>query len=126
MKSCERVVAETGVGLEGDNHARKGSSRQVLLMDMETLNQLHLSPGAVRENISLEGVPIYSLAPGQRLRLGESVVLGITEPCEPCSLMDKIRPGLRQELIGRRGVLSRVLTGGSVSVGDTAMVIKGL
>jgi MOSC domain-containing protein YiiM len=36
--------------------------------------------------------------------------------------MDEIRPGLREELNGRRGVLATVLNGGTLKVGDTVRV----
>jgi MOSC domain-containing protein YiiM len=32
--------------------------------------------------------------------------------------MDEIRPGLQQELQGKRGVLARAITDGQISVGD--------
>ncbi len=37
---------------------------------------------------------------------------------EPCERMEAIRPGLRQELKGRRGMLARIVEGGTVRVGD--------
>jgi MOSC domain-containing protein YiiM len=50
--------------------------------------------------------------------LGDDVVLWITGPCAPCALMNDVRPGLEEELQGRRGVLAWVETGGAVRVGD--------
>jgi MOSC domain-containing protein YiiM len=38
--------------------------------------------------------------------------------CDPCELMEEIRPGLEDELEGKRGMLARVLTTGDVAVGD--------
>jgi MOSC domain-containing protein YiiM len=38
--------------------------------------------------------------------------------CDPCHLMEKIRPGLQAELEGRRGMLASVVTPGRVAVGD--------
>jgi MOSC domain-containing protein YiiM len=38
--------------------------------------------------------------------------------CHPCDQMEKIRPGLRRELYGRRGMLCRVLEGGVIRRGD--------
>jgi MOSC domain-containing protein YiiM len=32
--------------------------------------------------------------------------------------MDEIRMGLKGELVGRRGMLARVVSGGSIAVGD--------
>jgi len=105
------------VGLAGCAHARAGTDRQVLIIDKETLDALELPPGTIRENITTEGINVNGLEPGDRLRIGEAV-LQIAMPCTPCSLMDKIRPGLRKEIRGRRGMLCRVLRGGMIHTGD--------
>lgn len=109
------VVAD--VGFAGCAHARAGTDRQVLIMDKETLDALELLPGTIRENITTEGINVNGLEPGDRLRIGEAV-LQIAMPCTPCSLMDKIRPGLRKEIRGRRGMLCRVLRGGMIRTSD--------
>jgi MOSC domain-containing protein YiiM len=36
--------------------------------------------------------------------------------------MDEIREGLKQELEGRRGMVSRVVRGGTISVGDSITI----
>lgn len=38
--------------------------------------------------------------------------------CTPCNQMERIRPGLRKELWGRRGMLCRALEGGIIRPGD--------
>lgn len=116
----ERLLATeiiADVGFAGCAHARAGTDRQVLIMDKETLDALELLPGTIRENITTEGINVNGLEPGDRLRIGEAV-LQIALPCTPCSLMDKIRPGLRKEIRGRRGMLCRVLRGGMIRTGD--------
>ena len=62
------------------------------------------------------------LPAGTRLRLGGSAVLEITAICEPCFRMDEIRDGLRAELEGRRGMLARVVEGGTIGVGDAIRI----
>jgi len=110
-----RLVADAGI--EGCAHARPGSKRQVLLVDCETLEAMNLPPGSIRENITTEGLAVNSLPPGQRLRIGESL-LEISLVCTPCDQMERLRPGLRREIRGRRGMLCRVLEGGVVRAGD--------
>ena len=117
MASRERVVV-TGAGLEGDRHANVNGLRQILLMEKEILDGLSLTPGTIRENVTITGLAIHGLAAGERVRLGEDVVLEVTGLCEPCSRMDEIREGLRETLDRRRGVLTRVVSGGEVGLGD--------
>jgi MOSC domain-containing protein YiiM len=38
--------------------------------------------------------------------------------CDPCEQIEALRPGLRAEMQGRRGMLCRVLTGGTLQRGD--------
>ena len=107
-----------GLGIEGDKHASAASKRQVLLADKEALDAVGVLPGTIKENITVEGVDVMQLPAGSRVRLGRSTVLEITAICEPCFRMDEIREGLRQELEGRRGMVSRVVQGGVINVGD--------
>ncbi len=121
MEQKESLHAIEGLGLEGDRHAHAESTRQVLLMDEETLAVFGLAAGAVKENITTRGLDFKTLTPGTRLRIGDAL-LEITKSCTPCSRMDEIRPGLRTALEGQRGMLARVLEGGEMRVGDVIMV----
>ena len=110
-----RVLDDTG--FEGCAHARPASKRQVLLVDRETLEVMNLQPGMIRENITTDGLNINGLQIGQFLRIGEAR-LEVSAVCTPCDQMEAIRPGLRRELWGRRGMLCRVLEGGVIRRGD--------
>jgi len=105
-------------GLEGCAHARPGGRRQVLLVDRETLEAMDLAPGVIRENITTEGINVNGLEPGQRLRVGLTL-LEVTAVCTPCDQLEKIRPGLRREIYGRRGMLCKVIEGGTIRPGDS-------
>jgi MOSC domain-containing protein YiiM len=39
--------------------------------------------------------------------------------------MEEVRPGLREEIFEQRGMLSTVISGGVVNVGDEIRVIEG-
>jgi MOSC domain-containing protein YiiM len=110
-----RVLAD--FGLEGCAHAQPGGTRQILLVDRETLEAMDLQPGILRENITTDGLNVNSLPIGQQLRIGEAL-LEVTLVCTPCNQMERIRPGLRKELWGRRGMLCRVLEGGIIRSSD--------
>ncbi len=101
MEEVEEAEAIADKGFRGCIHGRRGSKRQVLLMDRETLEQFKIEPGAVKENITTRGIDFQTLAAGQTLRIGESL-LEITGPCDPCPRMDEIRMGLQTGLRGRR------------------------
>ena len=117
MEEVAEVRALQDSGLEGCAHARTGSPRQVLLMDSETLELMELSPGIIRENITSRGINVNGLDEGQRLQVG-TAQLEISMVCTPCDMLEKIRPGLRREIRGRRGMLCRVIAGGMIRQGD--------
>lgn len=118
MELVSTATLVKGVGLEGDKHANPASRRQVLLADKEALDAVGVSPGTIKENITVEGVDVMGLPVGTRVRLGERATVEITAVCEPCFRMDEIREGLRSELEGRRGMISVVVEGGTIRVGD--------
>jgi len=118
MEELSEVRALDDAGFEGCAHARPASKRQVLLMDRETLEAMDLRPGVIRENITTDGLNVNGLQIGQLLRVGETR-LEVTSVCTPCDLMEAIRPGLRKELWGRRGMLCRILEGGVIRRGDS-------
>ncbi len=121
MEELAAARAVENSGLEGCAHARPRGKRQVLLVDAETLGSLHLAPGIIRENMTTEGLDVNALQVGQKLHVG-SVLLEVSAVCEPCEQMEAIRPGLQQELQGRRGMLCRVLSGGTLNRGDAIVV----
>jgi MOSC domain-containing protein YiiM len=122
MKEAIEVEAIANKGFKGCIHGRPNSKRQVLLMDRETLDKFGLPPGAIKENVTLKGMDFQTLAIGQRLKIGESV-LEITLPCDPCPRMDEIRMGLQEELRGQRGWLCRVIEAGKIRKGDSVVVM---
>lgn len=110
-----RILAD--FGFEACAHAKADSDRQVLLVDRETLEAMELKPGILRENITTDGLNVNSLQIGQHFRIGDAR-LEVTMVCTPCNQMERVRPGLRKELWGRRGMLCRVLEGGIIRPGD--------
>ena len=117
MEELAETLAVEDSGFAGCAHARPGGKRQVLLVDRETLELMELRPGIIRENITTTGLNVNGLALGQLLRVGESW-LEVSAVCTPCDVMEAIRPGLRRELRGRRGMLCRVVAGGTIRTGD--------
>jgi hypothetical protein len=110
-------VQVTSGGFEGDYHTDT-RRRQILLLSGSLLDGFNLNPGDLYENAVVDGIDVMSLREGQELRLGTALV-AVTIPCEPCSHMERIRPGLQNQLQDCRGMFVRVLEPGIVRVGDT-------
>lgn len=116
-------VKATLEGIDGDRHAgREGGKRQILLTAAGDLRDLGLSPGDLREQVTVELAGLMLMPAGTRLRMGEAV-LELTGECEPCTHIGEHvgvddRESFRQQLRGRRGMLARVAEPGAIRVGD--------
>ncbi len=116
------ATAISGMGIEGDRSCKASNVRQVLVMDQETLGELQLKPGQIKENITTTGLDLSKTEVGQVFFIGDHVTMEIVGPCEPCHKMDAIRQGLREKLDGRRGMLATVINGGAIKVGDSIRI----
>jgi len=117
MEAVKSATAITGEGLQNDV-SRGRKLRQILIVDALTIQEFGLSPGALRENIILEGQSLSSAEAGTVIQIG-AAKLEVTLDCSPCDFLDDIKPGLQDDLEGRRGTLCRVLDGGVITVGDS-------
>ena len=111
-------MAIAGQGLEGCAHANP-PKREVLFVSKEHLDSVGVEPGAIRENITVEGDDVQHWPIGQRVRAGQAE-FEITMVCDPCHRMDELRQGLRAELDGKRGMLARVTRSGCRRCGRRA------
>jgi MOSC domain-containing protein YiiM len=46
----------------------------------------------------------------------------VSAVCEPCEELEKVRAGLQAEIVGKRGMLCKVLRGGMIQPGETIQV----
>jgi MOSC domain-containing protein YiiM len=121
MEPLESARVFENEGVEGCAH-RRGGKRNVLFVAVEDLEALGVEPGAVKENFTVRGAEVMKWSLGQRLAIGDAE-FEVSMICDPCELMETIRPGLLAEIDGRRGMLARVLKSGQVAVGDTITLL---
>ena len=120
-----RLIADHGI--EGDAHAGD-RRRQVSLLALESIEKmrsagLEVGPGDFGENLTTEGLDLLALKVGDRLRIGASVELEITQLGKECHEPCAIYREAGDCVMPREGVFARVLRGGNVHVGDS--VTKG-
>ena len=118
----QEAIAISGLGLEGDRSAYEGNTRQVLFIDKETLDDLGLAPGQVKENITVTGLDLSQTKAGQVFRIGDEVTMELVGDCEACGKMETLALGLQDKIDGKRGMLAMVVNGGSIKVGDSITV----
>ncbi|MGI9163957.1 MAG: MOSC domain-containing protein [Mycobacterium sp.] len=129
MRATDAVEAEAGKGLVGDRY-HGSRHRQVTIQSREALDRTaeqlgyDFSSGATRRNITVD-VGDIPTTPGARLRIGE-VEFEVVRVAAPCRLMeDAVGPGATAALRGRAGSACRVLTSGTIRVGDAVELLDG-
>jgi MOSC domain-containing protein YiiM len=115
-------------GIVGDAHAGSGP-RQVSLLDMASIEDLRqkgadISPGDFAENLTVEGVDLSTLRVGQRLQVGGTIELEVTQLGKRCHGRCRIFEKLGDCIMPRQGVFARVVLGGRIQVGDTIELME--
>ena len=113
-------------GIVGDAHAGDWH-RQISLLAEESVDTMRascpipLDPGVFAENINTEGIDLKHLPVGTHLRIGETEV-EVTQIGKECHHGCQIFQKMGECIMPREGVFTRVLHGGTISVGDTLTV----
>ncbi|MCD7792235.1 MAG: MOSC domain-containing protein [Oscillospiraceae bacterium] len=117
-------------GIVGDAHAGKWI-RQVGLLGAESVAKLQekittftIKPGAFAENILTEGITLYELPVGTKLKLGESVIGRVTQIGKTCHNDCAIRKAAGDCVMPREGIFIEILEGGKLKAGDSLEVLE--
>lgn len=116
-------------GIEGDVHA--GSEiKQVSLLDaseiekMEERTGVELSPGDFAENLTSEGLDLDFLPLGTQLKVGEEVLLEVSQIGKTCHDDCVIKEKTGECIMPQKGLFFQVLEGGTIQPGDEIELIK--
>jgi len=115
------------IGLDGDAHAESGI-RQVSLLAKESIEKirakgLDVHYGDFAENLTTEGIDLPSLPIGTRLKVGQEVLLEVTQIGKVCHTRCNIFYTVGDCVMPREGIFARVLSGGDVQAGDKIEII---
>jgi MOSC domain-containing protein YiiM len=137
-KNAVASAEVTRAGIEGDAHRdlehHGGPDRAVCLFSLELIEGLQAEghpvfPGALGENVTLEGIEWKDVLPGSRIELGGQVLLEVTRYTSPCV---NIRPAFfhrdssrvsEKRHPGWSRVYARVLTPGRIATGDAVRLL---
>jgi MOSC domain-containing protein YiiM len=126
-KEIEKGYFEVNHGLVGDAHAGEWH-RQVSLLGNESIDKLraaglqNLEAGIFAENITTEGINLYQLPIGTRLKIGETLmeVTQIGKECHNGGCAIKRSAG--DCVMPREGIFAKVLKPGWVKAGDSISI----
>lgn len=121
------VTAEEGKGLVGDRY-HGTRHRHVTVQSRAALDAAEaqlgrpIDSGATRRNITVDSGDVPT-RPGTRIRIAD-VDLEVVRLSAPCRLLDDwIGPGAAAALSRRGGSVCRILTSGTLQVGDEVTVL---
>jgi MOSC domain-containing protein YiiM len=115
-------------GLEGDAHAGDWH-RQVSFLGDESIDKMRKSgieglvPGKFAENITTEGIILYEIPVGAKLKIGE-VLFEVTQIGKECHLGCEIRKLVGDCVMPKEGIFAKVLEEGYIKAGDNIVVVK--
>ncbi len=121
-------------GLDGDGHDHDKHNtplQAISLLGVENLDDLRgkgfdVGPGTMGENLTVRGLDVEGLEPGDRLHLSGGVELEFTKARKPCYVLDAIDPRLKEVTVGRTGGYAKVTTPGEIRPGETIEVQHGV
>jgi MOSC domain-containing protein YiiM len=115
-------------GFEDDAHAGDWH-RQVSLLALESIEKmvakgLDVKPGDFAENITTSGIDLLALPVGSVLRVGDRVVLEISQIGKVCHTKCAIYYQAGDCVMPREGLFAVVRQAGDVNVGDAVEVVS--
>ena len=123
MGAVDAIEVEPGAGIIGDRY-HGSRHRHVSVQSLEELHEAEavfgapLDPLLTRRNVTISAGRVPR-TPGHRWRIGP-VELEVVRDAAPCKLLDDtLGTGARAAMRRRAGVISRVIGGGRVELGDT-------
>jgi len=125
---CGEGVFIENYGMENDAHAAQGIARQVSLLAVESIAKmkglgLELTPGDFAENLTIEGMELFSLPVGTRLRVGTEAILEVSQIGKTCHSGCAIFQAVGACIMPKEGVFARVIRGGRIADGDPVEII---
>lgn len=122
-----RAELKAGYGIVGDAHAGDWH-RQVSLLGRESVMKVQkhidfdLKPGDFAENVLTEGLVLYELPVGTRIRVG-TALCEVTQIGKECHLNCAIREKAGDCVMPREGIFAKVLEDGEAKAGDWVTVV---
>ncbi len=123
----DQGVFLTDHGLEGDAHAGNWH-RQVSLLALESFQKMidagaeGLVPGIFAENITTEGISLFTLPVGTRFKIGETIQ-ELTQIGKECHSGCEIARKVGKCVMPKEGIFTKIIKSGTIKVGDLIEIL---
>lgn len=125
-KEVDSVTVSKEAGIVDDAHG-ENIVRQVSFLGEQSVDKLRdkmpqLAPGDFAENILVEGLTLYTLPVGTKMRVGDTM-FEVTQIGKECHHGCEIRRITGDCVMPREGIFAKVLKEGIIHRGDTLEVV---
>lgn len=123
----ESIDVKINHGIVGDAHAGDWH-RQISLLGKESIDKMkdkgfdHLKFGDFAENITTEGIELFSLPIGTRLKVGECT-LEVTQIGKKCHSGCQIKQTTGDCVMPREGIFAKVITEARIQTNDKISIL---
>ena len=125
-KPVNKIKTIINHGVEGDAHAGNWH-RQISLLALESYQKMIIENGLLpigsfAENITTEGIELYTLPVGTKLQIGETIH-EVTQIGKECHTGCEIQQLVGKCVMPKEGIFTKVLKEGIVRSGDLIEII---
>lgn len=122
-KTIDEGIFIQDFGLLDDAHASNDTHRQVSLLATESIDKMrkrgfNVGPGNFAENLTTEGIELFTLPVGTKMTVGTEVILEISQIGKECHTKCAIYHQIGECIMPKEGVFARVIRGGTIRVED--------
>lgn len=126
-ETIDNANIKFGYGIEGDAHGGDWH-RQISLLSYDKIEDFRMKGaeidfGAFGENLVVEGFDFRNLLVGTRFKCND-VILEMTQIGKECHTHCQIYHKMGDCIMPREGVFAKVITGGTISVGDEMTMVE--
>jgi|TARA_B100000315_G_scaffold258099_1_gene309084 MOSC domain-containing protein YiiM len=127
-KAIKEGILKEEYGLVGDAHADSSWHRQVSMLSLASIEKMRglgieVGPGDFAENLTIEGLDLFTLPIGTRFNVGQDIILEMTQIGKECHDRCAIFKQVGTCVMPVEGIFVRVIKGGAVKSGDELKVI---
>ena len=126
-EAVDKAVFKIDHGIEGDAHAGDWH-RQVSMLGIESFEKMEMTNGELpmgsfAENLTTEGIELFTLPIGTKFKIGKEVLLEMTQIGKKCHTGCAISQLVGKCVMPQEGIFTIVLEEGTIYPGDEIVIV---
>ena len=126
-EAVKQAMFKLDHGIEGDAHAGDWH-RQVSMLGIESFERMEMTNGELpmgsfAENLTTEGIELFTLPIGTKFRVGKEVLLEMTQIGKKCHTGCAISQLVGKCVMPQEGIFTIVLEEGTIYPGDEIVIV---